>query len=282
MACSPPAGSPRSLGGPSSRSRASPSTMCRSRTDCWRRCAGWRTTWRCRSARCCWQRTPRCSRALTGEREVVTGYVAGRVAEPLPCRLTTEPESWRTLLQDVHRVESELLSYRDFPVDDLRRELGLTEPLFETVFDPTGDGGDLAEDTVLEVAISQHGEPARAAAALPDRRARRRLRCQDRRLPPRRARADRRRSGCRAPAAEPAVGRGDPASSSMGSPDLAGSCRTAVCTSCSSSGWRPTRMPSPPCTATGSGPTGSSTPVPTGWDEPCWRAVCPARVSSPW
>ncbi|HEV8528095.1 MAG TPA: amino acid adenylation domain-containing protein, partial [Actinomycetes bacterium] len=44
----------------------------------------------------------------------------------------------------------ELLSHADFPVEDLRRELGLTKPLFETVFDPMSDGhGELATDTVL-------------------------------------------------------------------------------------------------------------------------------------
>jgi amino acid adenylation domain-containing protein len=99
--------------------------------------------------------------ALSGEREVATGYVAvqgGRPAQTLPCRLTTQPDSWRTLLLDTHRAESELLSHKDFPVDELRRELGLTEPLFETVFDPTGNGGDLAEGTVLWVGISQHGD----------------------------------------------------------------------------------------------------------------------------
>jgi amino acid adenylation domain-containing protein len=95
--------------------------------------------------------------ALSGEREVATGYVAMEGGRPLPCRLTTAPGSWRTLLLDTRRVESELLSHKDFPVDDLRRELGLTEPSFETVFDPAGDGGDLAEDTVLRVELSQHG-----------------------------------------------------------------------------------------------------------------------------
>jgi amino acid adenylation domain-containing protein len=95
--------------------------------------------------------------ALSGEREVATGYVAVEGGRPLPCRLTTEPDSWRALLLDARRVESELLSHEDFPVDDLRRELGLTEPSFETVFDPTGEGGDLAEDTVLWMGISQHG-----------------------------------------------------------------------------------------------------------------------------
>jgi amino acid adenylation domain-containing protein len=93
--------------------------------------------------------------ALSGEQEVATGYVAD--GGPLPCLLTTEPDSWRTLLVNAHRVESDLLSYKDFPVDDLRDELGLTEPSFETVLDPAGDGGDLAEDTVLWVGAPQSG-----------------------------------------------------------------------------------------------------------------------------
>ncbi|HEU0127956.1 MAG TPA: amino acid adenylation domain-containing protein, partial [Pseudonocardiaceae bacterium] len=98
--------------------------------------------------------------ALSGEREVVTGYVAvtgGQPGKTLPCRLRTESGSWRTLLLDTHRVESELLWHKDFPVDDLRRELDLTGPSFETLFDPTGDGGGLGEDTVLWVGISPHG-----------------------------------------------------------------------------------------------------------------------------
>src|SRR4051812_242056 len=94
--------------------------------------------------------------ALSGEREVVTDYVAVPGDRPLPCRLTTEPVSWRSLVLDARRADSGLLSHKDFPVDDIRRELGLTEPLSETVFDPTGDGGELAEETVLWVGVSQH------------------------------------------------------------------------------------------------------------------------------
>jgi amino acid adenylation domain-containing protein len=97
--------------------------------------------------------------ALSGEREVATGYLAMAGEPPLLCRLTTGPGSWRTFLLDAHRTESELVSNKDFPVDDLRRELGLTGPVFETVFDPTGAilvGGDLADDTVLSVGISWH------------------------------------------------------------------------------------------------------------------------------
>src|SRR5206468_12340390 len=88
--------------------------------------------------------------ALSGEREVSTGYAAMEGRSPLPCRMTTEPHSWRAMLLETHRAESELLSHKDFPVDDLRRELGLIEPLFETMFALTaGDGAELAEETVL-------------------------------------------------------------------------------------------------------------------------------------
>jgi amino acid adenylation domain-containing protein len=96
--------------------------------------------------------------ALSGEREVATGYVGRPGGQPLLCRLTTEPDSWRTLLLATHRVESELLAHSDFPVDDLRRDLGLTEPSFEIVFDPTGGEGDLGEDTVLGVGIGRRGD----------------------------------------------------------------------------------------------------------------------------
>jgi amino acid adenylation domain-containing protein len=93
--------------------------------------------------------------ALSGEREVTTGYAALEGGPSLPCRLTTEPGSWRALVLDAHRAESELLSHRYFPVDELRRELGLTETPFETVFDPAGAGGDLAADTVLRLGVSR-------------------------------------------------------------------------------------------------------------------------------
>src|SRR5213595_1933286 len=95
--------------------------------------------------------------ALSGEREVSTGYAAVEGRPPLPCRMTTEPHSWRAMLLETHRAESALLSHADVPVDDLRRELGLTTPLFETVFDVTaGDGGEFAEETVLWVSFLEH------------------------------------------------------------------------------------------------------------------------------
>ena len=102
--------------------------------------------------------------ALSGEQDVVTGYAAGPGGRPLPCPLTTEAHSWRSLLQDTARVESDLLQHRDFAVDELKRELGVAGPAFETEFDPIGSldtGGkistDLAEDAVLRVALATPG-----------------------------------------------------------------------------------------------------------------------------
>jgi amino acid adenylation domain-containing protein len=102
--------------------------------------------------------------ALSGEQDVVTGYVAGPGRRPLPCPLTTEARSWRSLLRDTARVESELLRHTDFAVDELERELGVAGPAFETEFDAIGslatDGtisADLADDTVLRVALTASG-----------------------------------------------------------------------------------------------------------------------------
>ncbi|WP_433297957.1 non-ribosomal peptide synthetase [Pseudonocardia sp. CA-142604] len=92
---------------------------------------------------------------LSGEREVVTGYVATATGRPVPCRLTTEHASWLALVREARHTESGLLAHRGFPVDDLRKELGLSGAPFETVFDPAGAGGDLAADTVLWVGVAR-------------------------------------------------------------------------------------------------------------------------------
>src|SRR5437764_366661 len=60
--------------------------------------------------------------ALSGEVRVVTGYVAVEGGQPLPCPLSTKPDSWRSMLVEAHRVEQELLAHKEFPVDDLRRQ----------------------------------------------------------------------------------------------------------------------------------------------------------------
>jgi amino acid adenylation domain-containing protein len=96
--------------------------------------------------------------ALSGEREVCAGYAA-KAGSPLPLRMTLAPRSWREVLLEIARTESDLLARRNFPVDDLSPELGLSGPLFETVFEPAaGGGGELAEGTVLRVAfVEQNG-----------------------------------------------------------------------------------------------------------------------------
>jgi amino acid adenylation domain-containing protein len=94
--------------------------------------------------------------ALSGESEVVTGYLAGIRGVPLPCRLETAFGSWQAMLRQAHRTEWELLAHQDFPVGDLAGELGLTGPTFETVFDALGGEGALAPGTVLWVSIWPH------------------------------------------------------------------------------------------------------------------------------
>ena len=92
--------------------------------------------------------------ALSGEREVSTGYVAMEGRSPLLCRMTTEPGSWRAMMLQTHRAQLELLEHSDFPVEDISREPRPGKPLFETVFDPTADGrGELADDTVLWLGV---------------------------------------------------------------------------------------------------------------------------------
>jgi non-ribosomal peptide synthetase-like protein len=93
--------------------------------------------------------------ALTGEMGVLTGYVAVGNCQPLPCRLSTKPDSWRSLLVDAHRVEKELLAHKAFPVDDLGRELDQTEPMFEAEFDPSDSGSALTKSAVLCVVVSR-------------------------------------------------------------------------------------------------------------------------------
>jgi len=67
--------------------------------------------------------------------------------------MTLGPRSWRGVLLETARAESELLSHKDFPVDDLKRELGLIDPPFETVFE-MGDGGEeSAEEVLLRVSF---------------------------------------------------------------------------------------------------------------------------------
>ncbi len=96
--------------------------------------------------------------ALSGETEVVTGYIAGNGDRPLPCRISTDAGSWRELVRRTAAVEAGVLAHRHTPVEELRAQLGARGPAFETAFDPTGAGGDLPRGIVLGVARAHHGD----------------------------------------------------------------------------------------------------------------------------
>ncbi|MEU6095113.1 amino acid adenylation domain-containing protein [Streptomyces sp. NPDC047079] len=95
--------------------------------------------------------------ALTGEQDVVTGYATGADSGPLPCRLTVASPTWRDLVSNAHRSAEELLAHRTFPVEELRRELGVAGPSYEVVLDPEGTGSALADTTVLAVDWDDRG-----------------------------------------------------------------------------------------------------------------------------
>ncbi|MFF5860169.1 amino acid adenylation domain-containing protein [Streptomyces sp. NPDC012751] len=95
--------------------------------------------------------------ALSGEREVVTGYTAGPRGEPLPCRLRVPPGSWRALVTAAEQAEAAVLAHREFPVAELRRELAVAEPPYEVVFGPLGADEAHADDGVLHVRWCERG-----------------------------------------------------------------------------------------------------------------------------
>jgi amino acid adenylation domain-containing protein len=68
--------------------------------------------------------------AITGTDVTVTGFPA---AAPLPCRVPIGERSWRDLVYETHRARTEVDRRAGYPVDALCAELGVTEPLFDTV-----------------------------------------------------------------------------------------------------------------------------------------------------
>ena len=69
--------------------------------------------------------------ALSGEADVVTGAVTG--GQTLPCRLGTAPATWRELVHETAQVRALLVEHGDVAIDELRRQLGVAGPTFETV-----------------------------------------------------------------------------------------------------------------------------------------------------
>jgi len=96
--------------------------------------------------------------ALSGEAYVTTGYLIKSGNRVLPCRLAVEPGSWRELLQAIHGRETELLSHSAFSVEELARELNITQLAFETIFNPTGEIGPLDKNSLLSVSVSPDGD----------------------------------------------------------------------------------------------------------------------------
>ncbi|MFK0159753.1 amino acid adenylation domain-containing protein [Streptomyces sp. NPDC090493] len=88
--------------------------------------------------------------ALSGEPDVVTGLVTG-AGEPLPCRVSVPPGSWSALLTAAAHAEAEVSAHRDHPVAELRGELGLTEPPYESAWGPFGVQATHADGSVLDV-----------------------------------------------------------------------------------------------------------------------------------
>ncbi|MDN5861392.1 MAG: non-ribosomal peptide synthetase, partial [Pseudonocardia sp.] len=79
--------------------------------------------------------------ALSGEREITTGYLTAADAEPLPLRLPTDSGSWRAIVTDAAAAEQAMVANLDFPVDALAVQLGRSGPLFEAELDPHGSAG---------------------------------------------------------------------------------------------------------------------------------------------
>ncbi|MBV9922198.1 MAG: amino acid adenylation domain-containing protein, partial [Pseudonocardia sp.] len=86
--------------------------------------------------------------ALSGEPDVVTGYLAAdRI---LPLRLSAEPAPWRKLLDGARDAERQLLAHADFPAEELLRESG---PRSDVVFGVAL----LPVDAVLGVGVTESG-----------------------------------------------------------------------------------------------------------------------------
>ncbi|MFI1465608.1 AMP-binding protein, partial [Streptomyces wuyuanensis] len=98
---------------------------------------------------------------LSGEDDAVTGWVPEPGVRALPCRLAVDDDrTWRALVLDAHRMTTGLPAHRDFPLEELARELGAAEPLYEVEFDPFGVDGDVGAGTVLRVALVEGGDGA--------------------------------------------------------------------------------------------------------------------------
>ena len=89
---------------------------------------------------------------LSGERTVGIGYVAAPDARVLPCRLTVDEGSWRSLLLSVQQSEAEA---RNLPTGATKPGDDGAAPRPEVVFGPTGHTGRRTQDVVLDVSVPE-------------------------------------------------------------------------------------------------------------------------------
>ncbi|MFI7639459.1 amino acid adenylation domain-containing protein [Nonomuraea sp. NPDC049400] len=87
---------------------------------------------------------------IAGESDVVVGYehsgrpethgateAIGLFLNTVPFRARVEEGSWADLIGQVYRSEAELLPARRYPMAQMKRDLGIQDPLFETAFNFT-------------------------------------------------------------------------------------------------------------------------------------------------
>ena len=89
--------------------------------------------------------------ALSGEHEVCTGWAAGD-GPPLPLRMSLAPRSWRGVMLETARAQSEGERHGQPP--DSGPDAAPTAPSFETVWGPGEGGGELGDGIVLRVGVA--------------------------------------------------------------------------------------------------------------------------------
>jgi len=100
--------------------------------------------------------------ALSGEPDVVAGYVPAPGAAPLPLLLGTGLfESRAALIRGVADAESELMRHQEYPVAETVTGLTTAGPAFESVFDPTGGPIRFESQTVLWLEFDAAGRELR-------------------------------------------------------------------------------------------------------------------------
>ncbi|MFF3907907.1 amino acid adenylation domain-containing protein [Streptomyces sp. NPDC001848] len=97
--------------------------------------------------------------ALSGEQEVTTCYLARPDARTLPCRLSMRPPTWKALVGEARRAETDSLTHRQVPDEGLHGASDLSGPPSEASFvafpaglsADAGRGGSLPAGTVVQV-----------------------------------------------------------------------------------------------------------------------------------